>query len=156
MPTRREAVGALGVAASLAGCLSIPELDTSLGEGDPDEPFSHPSIEIVGYEFEFQGTIDTIDIIVDIANTGSEQETVSVQLKLFDGEETLNSGSFSTSVSPGRETTDRIGNNGLILEADTTERLTHLIVSARVGVYGSPFRPVAAYSGDEIRELAGV
>lgn len=156
MPTRRGALAALGAAGGLAGCLSLPDVDVSLGEGDSQEDFSHPAIEITDYQFEFQGTIDAIDIIVSIANTGSEEHTVWVMIELFEDEERLNSGSFTTVVAPNRQTTEQIGNNGIILRSETAERFTYLLVSARVGIYESPFRPVAAYPREEIRELAGL
>lgn len=157
MPTRRDTVLALGTTVTLAGCSGVlPETEPNVPTSDDiDRTFEDAEVEVRDPELTVQGNIVAIDVSVTIANNSSESRRVRVRAQVFDEAELYNGGSTTINVPAESEVTENIG-IGEITFADPADgqRLTRVVVAAKVGDFGSAFQPIAVYTGEEVRELA--
>lgn len=158
MPTRRETVLALGTTVAVAGCSGLlPETEPNLPTSDDiDRRFAAAEVTVRDPELTVQGNIVAIDVAVTIANASSESRRVRVRARVFEEAELINGGSTIVNVPSNRNVTENIGTGKITFANPSDGRaLTRLIVGAKVGDFDSAFQPIAVYTGDEVRELAG-
>ena len=158
MSTRRDTIAALGTAVAVAGCSGIiPETEPNVPTSeDVDRSFPEAGIEVSDPEVEIQGNIVAIDVTATIANTSRERRRVRLRAQLYEDAELVNGGSTIINIPSNTEITENIG-TGKITFANASEgrRVTRLVVGAKVGDFDSAFQPIAVYTGEELRELAG-
>ncbi|RJX48415.1 hypothetical protein [Halonotius pteroides] len=161
MPTRRTALAALGVSVGLAGCLGgPPELDPQLpgfeeAENGTADGENDPFAGVVFREQTLQDKGAAVDFVVTAENTGTERQPITLRAFLYtdDTNEPLRTVDRVFDLRPGVE--ERVGfpNGGIKLSPSERDRLTRLIINAKVGGYGANFQELATFSGEDVRAV---
>ena len=161
MPRRRAVLAALGASVGLAGCLGEPpELDPQLpgfedannGTAEETDPFSG----IVFRNETLRDRGSAIDFRVTAENTGNERQAITLRAFLYgeSDDEPIDTVDRVFDLRPGVE--ERVGfpNGGILLPASVRERLTRLVINAKVGDFDANFQELVTYSGEDVRAVA--
>jgi len=162
MPRRRAVVAALGASVGLAGCLGEPpELDPQLpGFEDAENESAEETDPFAGIVFRDETLRDrgsAVDFRVTAENTGSERQSITLRAFLYgDAEsEPIRTVDRVFDLRPGVE--ERVGfrDGGILLSQSEQERLTRLVINAKVGDFDGNFQELVSYSGEDVRAVVG-
>ena len=162
MPRRRAVLAALGVSVGLAGCLGeSPELDPQLpGFEDAANESAEESDPFAGIVFDdetLRDRGDAIDFRVTVKNTGNQTPSITLRAFLYveSDSDPLRTVDRVFDVRPGVE--ERVGfrDGGILLSQSERDRLTRLVINAKVGNFDSNFQELASYSGEDVRAVVG-
>ena len=171
MRTRRNffvQLGAVGSAVALAGCSGggssepEPETNDTADSNETDDSDDEPEFESPRDPAEVLPGIDVGEIRLDYGFSSglrmrlemsdpdeSDDDRVYVEIEAFAGEESMGTDSDWDSVAGSTEYDLTIESIGSLGEYDIDD-LTRFVVRARFD--GEPVEPIAAFTGDEVRE----
>lgn len=161
MPRRRAVLAALGASVGLAGCLGEPpELDPQLPGFEDAENETEETDPFSGIVFRNETLRDrgsAIDFRVTAENTGNERQSITLRAFLYGESESepIETVDRVFDLRPGVE--DRVGfrDGGILLSESVRDRLTQLVINAKVGDFDANFEELATYSGEDVRAVTG-
>ena len=160
MPRRRAVLAGLGASVGLAGCLGEPpELDPQLpGFEDAANESAEETDPFAGIDFDkepLRDRGDAIDFRVTAENTGTERQSITLRAFLYvdSNSEPIDTVDQVFSLRPGVKKQVGFPDGGILLSDSVLDRLTQLLINAKVGNFDSNYQELASYSGEDVRAV---